>query len=223
LIDGELPTDQSNDDFYEGLRRSYIRECGLEGKDLERTLEAYVPVTESQRLAKEAIEKAVLAWPEPKTSFYIWGAEDDSADSSYGAGKSHLAKAYMLGVMQSAYRIIKGKHYRIGDFIEQLHYWNRNNPDVNSPVVIASKASLLVFDDLDKGMIDPQKGERQQEAFKAIWRVLDYRSDQSKPTVITSNYSIEELEQWLLGHSGTSRLSHCVQLHVIGPDGRKRG
>ncbi len=205
----------------EGLRSNFIKRCNLEGKDLERLIDTYEPVTQSQKLAKEAVIEAIRVWPEPKTSFYFWGCEDrerrgNPNTNSYGAGKSHLAKAYLLGVMLTAAKPVKGKYYRIMDFLDQVKRYNATRPDASSPVVVASQCSLLVLDDVDKGDLDR---DRDREQYSAFWRVIDYRCDQMKPTVITSNYSLSELEDWL-GRSIGSRLGLCKQIEVLGPDGR---
>lgn len=82
-----------------------------------------------------------------------------------------------------------------------------------------SKAGLLVLDDLGKG-------SRTEWAVERIYMLMDYRSSNMLPTIITSNYDLGELSSMLSTDQQTmeaiaSRIAGmCRGVRVDGPDRR---
>lgn len=76
------------------------------------------------------------------------------------------------------------------------------------------KTDLLIIDDIAIRNVT--------EAFNnELFEVIDYRTSQGKPMIITSNVSIDELER-VLGQRIASRVKgSCVAIGVVGSDKRK--
>lgn len=194
-----------------------MRSSGFSTTDQQRTLRNFKPASASESKAKKEIVEAVKLWPAEKRSFYIWGSpgENEETESSYGTGKSHLAKAYGNALIeQYGTRVF---YRRMTDFVTQIIKSYKDDEMLN-PIYIAQKADLFILDDIDKdGRID--KGVN-AGLYADFWGLIDYISNEKKTVVITGNISINELKGWL-GGSIEDRLSMCRQLEVKGPSGRR--
>lgn len=192
---------------FEQRRQVAIRFSGLSEMDRQKTFENYIPVSCEQASAKDIISRAVDSWPEDRESFYIWGEGN-------GSGKSHLAKAFANAMIdQYAARIYCVRARSLSRLLS-TYYKDARSGAVN-PTVQAMQAQIFILDDLDKADIENDK----LGVYGTIWEVIDYRVDQKLPFIVTSNYSTDEVKEFISSSLG-SRLSSARPLYVTGPDGR---
>jgi len=180
----------------------------LAPSDLLRTFATFKPEGDRQRQAAEVLRADAGLWPGERRSFYLWGRD-------FGPGKSHLAKAYANALLDRGFTVL---FWRGGEFTQAVHYsWDAD--DVQSPVVHSQEADLVVFDDIDKGGIHKESGG----LWTALWRVVDYRSDEGKPIVITSQLPLKgqgTTLETVMGGSFVDRLAACRVIEVEGKSGR---
>ena len=101
-----------------------------------------------------------------------------------GTGKTFLASLIAKRLIQSGkYVQFRNMPALLGDLKETF-----NNPQLSSQTVLRKfqTAEVLILDDVGAGKLSDWNVE-------ILFRLLNYRIEAEKPTVITSNYSAEEL------------------------------
>jgi len=130
---------------------------------------------------------------------YLWSAVN-------GNGKSHLAAAILMSYGD-------GFFVNASDLIDDIKdSFNGVGPCRTEQRALF--AALLVLDDLGVG-------QATEWAETRFYRLLNHRTSQLLPTVITSNYSPELLEERLGPRTASRILGSCGILHVDGPDHRR--
>lgn len=140
---------------------------------------------------------------------------------SYGTGKTHLAAAITLELLKKDYHVVFGTLISLLGMIKKS-YNEDSKVDEDAIMRKYISADLLVVDDLGK--------ERPSEwVLEKLYTVINTRYENNKPTVITSNYDIDKLEQRLtIGNNEEtakaiiSRINEvCVPVEMIFEDYRR--
>jgi len=190
------------------------RASRLNACDWKQTIDAFVAVTPTQRAAEREIRVAIGAWPQERRSYYIWGPD-------YGPGKSHLARAYAIGVLDKGGTVVV---WRVRVFRNALMASWRDY-DMTGPGQESKERDLVVFDDLEKSGLDLSSPTQHGE----LYDLVDWMSDQGKAIVVTSNLPLRSLGrnpsalclESLFGGAFVDRLARCRELYISGPSGRR--
>lgn len=178
-----------------------MRRAGITGRYAESTLENF---TGNDRLV-EKIRKLA----EEK-------AQDILINGPCGCGKTHIAAAFVRLLMESR-RI----HYNAVKFLPVVDFllevkatFNQRDETEESIIKAYERYRLLVFDDL---------GSEKQGDWTAttIYALIDRRYRNMQPTIITTNLTLEQIEQQL-GSRTASRLSQYTLINISMPDYRKK-
>ncbi|MBR2877092.1 MAG: ATP-binding protein [Clostridia bacterium] len=134
-------------------------------------------------------------------SFFFTGAT--------GLGKTHLSLAVMNTVSQKGYNVFYGSADNIIKEMEKERF-GRSNGDIEEEI---NNADLLIIDDL---------GTEFKTAFSetAVYQLINNAILNSKPMIISSNLSINELEE-RYGQRVVSRLNSFEVINFIGTDIRQ--
>jgi len=195
------------------LRSTHIERLrlssGMDVSDYKRTISAYNPKTDSEAKAKEKVAYAINVWPEKRISLYLHSPENE--EERYGAGKSHLAVAYGLAVIEKGYRV---RYWYMPNFCEGIRRsWS--DEGYQTPCVAAKECDLLILDDIEKDHWEPHTN-----LYPRVLAVLEYRCKEGKPIVVTSNMSLKALGN-TFGGNLADRLGMCKEIEVAGPSGRR--
>jgi DNA replication protein DnaC len=133
-----------------------------------------------------------------------------------GCGKTHLAAALLRGLIENGRLFLRPtKFLPVIDFmLEVKSSFNSREITEESIIDEYAKPNLLVFDDLG--------AEKSSEwAVSTIYALIDQRYRNMKPTFITTNLSLEQIELQL-GSRIASRLSEYTIINISMPDYRKK-
>ncbi|MBI2874300.1 MAG: ATP-binding protein [Firmicutes bacterium] len=130
-----------------------------------------------------------------------------------GVGKTHLvsaiANSLVLGGVVPLYAVV-------ADLLADLKstYGEGESPFTESHLLSrAREVSVLLLDDLGAERYSGWVGEK-------LFQIINYRYLHEKPTVITSNYDLEQLEE-VVGERIVSRIVEmCRPFYFFGPDVR---
>ena len=115
----------------------------------------------------------------------------------FGTGKSHLA----VGAMRS----FSNAHYvKQNDLLRKLRQTYRDH-DVSDPVEDCQRCGLLVLDDM--GLSGGGRDE-----LPMIHAILDHRHDEQKPTIITSNLELVDLQAHIGGRMADRFKESCFEI-----------
>lgn len=147
-----------------------------------------------------AAGKRVEGWRpgREKSGLYLYG--------DYGSGKTGLAVAALRAYIE---REAKGAwFYRFGATLEQAR--RSYDGDVANPLDEASRRGFIVLDDLG--------AERATEwVLERLYQLIDHRHGHLLPTVITSNFTLDELAE-RVGARVAWRIAEMCE--PVGIDGR---
>jgi len=139
----------------------------------------------------------------------------------YGTGKTHLACAIAIKLMNSGIPVIVGTLISLLEKIKQS--WRDRSVDEWEVIDIYSKVDLLVIDDLGK--------ERPSEwALEKLYSIINDRYENMMPVIITSNFSGDSFINRLTvkdndstGRAIQSRLNEiCSGIYLDGEDWRMK-
>lgn len=102
-----------------------------------------------------------------------------------GTGKNHLATAIMKVLLADGYSVLRVKAQQFLDA-----YWGRSYDQRDDWIRELSLIDLLMIDEL--GRSSDTKG-----AQDAMFRLIDARSEEIRPTLITTNLTADGLQQFL--------------------------
>ncbi len=134
-------------------------------------------------------------------SFFFTGAT--------GLGKTHLSLAVMNKVTEKGFNVFYGSADNIIKQMEKERF-GRSNGDIEEEI---ENADLLIIDDL---------GTEFKTAFSetAVYQIINNAILNGKPMIISSNLSINELEE-RYGQRVVSRLNSFEVINFIGTDIRQ--
>ncbi|MBO5858102.1 MAG: ATP-binding protein [Clostridia bacterium] len=126
-----------------------------------------------------------------------------------GLGKTHLSLAVMNKVTEKGYSVFYGSADNIIKQMEKERF-GRSNGDIEEEI---DNADLLIIDDL---------GTEFKTAFSetAVYQIINNAILNGKPMIISSNLSIDELEE-RYGQRVVSRLNSFEVVNFIGTDIRQ--
>ena len=105
---------------------------------------------------------------------------------TYGTGKSHLAAAITIKLINQGVPVIFGTMINLLDKIKESYGKRKIGETEGDLVEMYSKVDLLVIDDLGKGKLTDWVLEK-------LYLIINNRYENNLPLVITSNYNIEGL------------------------------
>lgn len=130
-----------------------------------------------------------------------------------GLGKTHLSLAIAREVIQKGYSVAYDSAINFLRHIEIEHF-NRENNHENDTIDIILDVDLLIIDDL---------GAEYESKFNTstIYNIINSRINFSKPTIINTNFRLEEMEA-MYDSRISSRISSMYDyLRFCGEDIRK--
>lgn len=138
----------------------------------------------------------------------------------YGCGKTHLAAALAIDLINRGTSVIFGTLINLLGKIKQTY-----NSDQNDEFAILetySTVDLLIIDDLGKERVSEWMLEK-------LFSIVNTRYENNLPIVVTTNYNVETLIEKLssgknrdIGESIVSRLHEiCRGMHINAPDHRR--
>ena len=156
-----------------------LGESGIKKRFLTRTFENFVVVPEKKRAFDTAKEYAENFEYNEKTGKGIY------FEGTNGTGKTHLAVAIALELINKGIPVICKSSIDLLADIKRA-YDDTNNVRENAVIDIYRKVDLLIIDDLGKEQCTPW-------TVSTLYAILDYRYEDMKPTIITTNYNEEML------------------------------
>jgi len=140
---------------------------------------------------------------------------------SYGTGKTHLAAAIAISLINKGIPVIFGTLINLLGKIKAT-YDNNSGEDEEAIIRLYSTVDLLVIDDLGK--------EKPSEwVLEKLYTIINQRYENYKPIVITTNYDADKLIERLTVRNNcetaeaiVSRLHEmCKWVVLVGEDHRK--
>lgn len=195
--------------------REYMRNnCGLPKKFLNARFENYIPMSESQKeCAHLALDFACGRHNETGEWFFMVG--------DVGLGKTHLSAAIINAVIdscavgeQDAKKFITGTTYitppcrymRCTDLIENTKE-RMNNKNLIDYEGLCKGTQLLILDDF--GVTNATDWNKD-----LFYRILDYRYIYEKPTVLSTNLTVEEIKD-ALGTRTYDRIKEMCKRPIV--------
>lgn len=133
-----------------------------------------------------------------------------------GTGKTHLAAAIVHEVIEK--HVIPAAFVTVPDLLARIKatFGNGHNEETQEELInLVRSADLLVLDDM--GVEKPTDWVREQ-----LYIILDSRYEDLKPTIITTNCSLEEMEERIGARTVSRIIEMCDGVMVDGTDYRKR-
>lgn len=196
--------------------KKLIQESGLVGIELQHTFKNAI-----LDMHNEQLFHFLMDWDPRGGSIYIGAHKDPKNPQGNGTGKSYGLHAL---THQLCRRGIKCYYGRTVDFLMELRAAYDDGAQASESKVLKryTHVPVLLWDDLGK------------ESFKTEWApekfyyVIDFRIRTSRPLVISSNFSLPEIEARFgidnYGPAIASRLAGCSRVWSLGgPDRRIKG
>lgn len=165
------------------------------------------------------IKKSCLALAESEESGLLIGGT--------GTGKTHLAVAILRRKIELSKKVYFNTHFRNScstdplfvscpELLLEVRATYQKNSEVFETDIINKyrSTSLLILDDMGA-----ERGTQWTES--TLYLIIDYRDKNNLQTIITSNLSLEEIEQ-IHGARIASRLSNAKLINIKAADYRKR-
>lgn len=188
------------------VTRKALAEAGVGARFLRCTLDNYEPRTDAQKAACERVRAYVDSLPTDRGLFIA---------GPVGTGKTHLA----VGLLRAAreLRSIGGRFAMVPAVFAQIRAAiGRGDEGAASLLEDYKQAPLLVLDDLGSERVTDWVREQ-------LFILVDARYQAMLPTVVTTNDTLEDLEEYV-GQRIVSRIMEmCDGIALDGPDYRKGG
>lgn len=187
-----------------------FRQSRLGKRFRERTFDNFVVTTYNRKAFEVALEYA------KNFSHYQKAGEGLFITGGTGTGKTHLAAAIANYLLQNLVTVVFVNITRLLSGIKAT--FDESSASTEQQLVDElCRVELLVIDDLGKEKPSTWVEEK-------LYTIVNARYEDYKPIVITSNYSLEDIETRLenCGEAIVSRLMEmCRGLKIDGPDYRK--
>ena len=144
-------------------------------------------------------------WAKEPKSLFLYGNK--------GTGKTRYAFAIIREMFRVCLRVIWPRYFTSMDLDSQLHAALMNGGDRHL-VHSLSTEDLLLIDDFGR---ETSSDRIRRQYFE----IINYRYSEELPTIITSNFSFEELGGFM-GEALVSRMEEWQMLKFTGPDLRKQ-
>lgn len=169
---------------------------GIPARFSDRTLDGYAAIERGQKFALTVCKRFLGDFPEQAKigrSLVMTGAP--------GTGKTHLACAVLRGVIETYG--VPARFVTVSDMLRQIKETYRRDSEVSEREVIErfSEVGLLVVDELGV-----QIGSEHEKLL--LFEVLNARYQELMPTILISNLSADDLEEFL-GHRVMDRYREC--------------
>lgn len=149
------------------------RDCDIYRMDWE----CYsIDMTDVKRMAYAFFNK-FEEWAEEGKGLYIWS-------KTPGSGKTFLSACISKSVMMRTQKLVK--YITPTDYMDKISDEYKAKDSLYKPSKIYRECSLLVLDDLGTQLKSDWHNTE-------LFRLIDNRSGNQRPTIITSNYSPETL------------------------------
>ena len=161
--------------------------------------------TYSSKSIKQKVSKIVDAMTATEGSgVYIWHNQPRS-------GKTVLAMFIYVEMMKRAYIQNTSRNFiftSMADLLDKENKHNHRDWALATPIEVASQIPLLVLDDfgVEKGIFNPANYEK-------IYKLINTRYEYLRPTIFTSNVSIDGLSEMMDDARIPSRIGRmCSQI-----------
>lgn len=154
---------------------------------------------------EEDLRQLGREWARNPTSIFIYGDK--------GTGKTRFCFALLREMFRSCPRLIWPRYYTSPDLDSKLHKAIMEGGDSHM-VDMLSEEDLLFIDDFGR----ETKTERVKRQY---FEILNNRYANERPTILTSNYNIDEIGG-MLSDVIASRLEEYLSVRFTGKDLRKR-
>jgi DNA replication protein DnaC len=154
-------------------------------------------------IPKEFIEYG-KEWAKKPVSLFLFG--------NVGPGKTHYAFA-LIREMFKYYKKIWPRYFSSTDFDKTLLEAIKSEFGDKDLIDMRKKEDLLFIDDFGR--------ESETKRLKnQYFEIINYRYSEELPTIISSNYSLDNLSEFL-DSAIASRMQQWQNIHFKGPDLRK--
>jgi DNA replication protein DnaC len=173
-----------------------LGESGIKKRFMSRTFENYNITPENRSAFNAAKEYADSFEYNLKTGKGIY------FEVTNGTGKTHLAVAISLQLIKNGVPVICKSSIDLLADIKKA-YDKAGDISENAVIDIYRKVDLLIIDDLGKEQCTPW-------TVSTLYAILDYRYEDMKPTIITTNYNEEMLIKRLTPQGGDSLNAEAI-------------
>ena len=142
-------------------------------------------------------------------------SENSSSLLFYGAtglGKTHLSLAIAGEVIRKGYKVLYNSAQNIFSELQKEHFGKEN---VHAYETLALGCDLLIMDDLGAEFSSPFTNA-------ALYNIINTRINLRLPTIISTNYSVHELEERYSQRISSRLIGEYVCLMFIGSDVRQK-
>lgn len=146
--------------------------------------------------------KFAKEWAKNPTSVFLFGG--------YGTGKTYFAFAMIREMFRSCQRLIWPRYFTSPDLDSLLLRDLKSDEGDQWRLKDLGEQDLLFIDDLGR----ETKSERLKRQY---FEILNFRYANEKPTLLTSNYTLEDLSEIFDG-AVASRMQEWTVLEFNGPD-----
>lgn len=168
--------------------RGCLRDCGIKNRFMSRTFENFARNTPQRANAydnaKYYADNFSEVYSKDGTGLYIEG--------TFGTGKTHLAVAIALRLIRQGVNVIcKTSIELLKDIKAAFRYENGEEEETAR----YKRCALLVIDDLGKEQCTDW-------SLPKLYEIVNDRYEKCKPTIVTTNYSHDELIRRLVPKGG---------------------
>jgi len=154
-----------------------IEKSDISQRIFENSLENYVPQSEKQ---KEAVKVCREYLKSPDTSVIFLGGS--------GTGKTHLTVSLMKELLLKHYKSVKYESYI--SLINELKMLKFDQENFTKRMEELKRCDYLIIDDMYKASI--KEGNIAQNELALMYDIINYRVNQRKPMIISSEYTLKE-------------------------------
>lgn len=131
-----------------------------------------------------------------------------------GLGKTHLSLAIAQSAINKGYNVVYGTAQKLFSSIEREHFGRSKDPDGTTEDMLAD-CDLLILDDL---------GAEFTTSFSvaAFNNILNSRLLDSKPTIISTNLTLNEIQNKYTERAASRIIGEYAILHFLGRDVRQQ-